>query len=144
MEFEKDNTPYYIVNPSKIATIKIGDKVYTHTAYIHNNKVHTTYFILNKDGEVQLLEKEKVFFKQAEKSKGYIVAKHPRFEVVSSTLYVKFGDKPAQLIKRRRDLAKLFPSHQEELSKFIKKNKISTKDPKDLSKVIDYYNNLAN
>lgn len=143
MEFERDKKAYYIVETGEILTVKFDDKTYVYETYSKHNKIKSSFFLLHTTGKVQLLEKQKVDFKYAEKEAAYKEAKPARFKESPSNFYVKFEGKPAMEIKRRKDIAKLFPSHKEEIAKYVKKKRVSIRDVAELKDVIAYYSELC-
>jgi hypothetical protein len=46
------------------------------------------------------------------------------------------------LITKKKDLEEAFPDHKDEISGFIKKNKVKPNKPELLKELVQYYNSL--
>ena len=57
-------------------------------------------------------------------------------------IYIMNADGKIERIKSVKKLIKYLGSHQEELSRFAKKEKISANDPKELAKLLEYFQDL--
>ncbi|PVX49916.1 hypothetical protein C7377_1555 [Balneicella halophila] len=143
IEFVKDKKVYQVPNPENISRVNFNGKTYVYAPYEYKNELKNTFFLLHNAGEAQLLEKEQVEFKEAEKPDVFKEAKPARFAKKNSDLYLKVGENSAREIKNKKGFLKLFPSHQEEIEKFVKQKKISTKDTDDLIEAIQYFNSIS-
>lgn len=143
MEFEKDKVPYEIIGAEHINKIKLNNETYVYLSSNRNGKIKSFFYVQHNEGSVQLLEKKNVTFKPAEKTKGYVEAKPPRFIEAPSVYYLKFGDQPAVEINKRKHIARLFPTHKSELAKYVKKKRVGIRDAKELLSLINYYQELC-
>jgi len=56
--------------------------------------------------------------------------------------FIGVQEKIPMKIKNDKDFIKLLPQHQDEISLYIKKNKLKFRKQEDLVKVVEYYNSL--
>jgi hypothetical protein len=65
-----------------------------------------------------------------------------RFVKRPNEYYIRIGKEPAMLIAKRKDLEEVFPDHKDEISDFIKKNKVKPNDPELLKELVQFYNSF--
>lgn len=112
-----------------------------------NNKVYKTSIYTNKEGVskrgflVVLAETDSMAFLKEEviilydkiiATTGYDRDKPAEYKRAKDIYYYRLGDNISLLPQSRKNFLQLFPEHATELKTFIKKNKISLKEDKDL------------
>lgn len=144
IEFSNEGAIFYISDPNQIKNVKIGNFTYVYTIYYDGSKIKKSHFLLHHKVENnKLLKKERIEFENAENPIAFQNAKPARYKKMPNIFYLKFGAKPAVEVKRRKHIAKLFPSYQTEIEKYVKKNKVSPKSVKDLVNLLDYYSKIS-
>ena len=91
-----------------------------------------------------LLKKQQVKLTGGEKPKNtYDEYKAPAFKRAKDKLYLSLDNTNAMKVPTsKKKFYKLFTSNSKEIKDFIKKNKLSIKDEKDILKVLNYYRTL--
>ncbi|HTE32225.1 MAG TPA: hypothetical protein VK666_17715 [Chryseolinea sp.] len=111
-------------------------------SYDAKGKTANGFFLLLDSGKVSLLEKKIVKFKAAEAPKAIETeGKPPRYEKSKDEFMYRLGTGPITEVSSVKKLIESLPDHQEEVSKFASKEKIS-KNEEELTKLVKYYNSL--
>ncbi len=150
MEVENEKKGVYAINKNilKLSVTFLKDnKTYHVFNYLNESGTSVNgYFILlsNINSKVKILLKEsKIFKKRQEARSSYQDAKPASFKKEQDKYFIKIGDDNALLIpKNKKDVAKLFPKFESQISAFIKKNKIKTSSEEDLIKLALYVSDL--
>ncbi len=138
IEFKLQNDSVYAIsNPEIIRQIEIAGETffYYRTAY---NKAG--YFSLKHAGDVQLLSKYNIGFKDAVPAGAYAQSTPPTFQSKANTFFIKIKDEAPVSIAKKNDLKKIFGKQSNEILSFIKKEKLNIREEEDLIKLIEYIN----
>lgn len=141
MEFQKGNIAYALSNSDEIVSLEIGKDKYIYCSFENKLGEKKGYFLVAEDGQSKLLKMEQVEFIEEQKPGAYSEAKPAYFRKTPELVYIKIKEKPANIVKRKKDLLKIFAG-EEKVIDFIKKNKISARNIEDLKKLIIYYNSI--
>lgn len=141
MEFQKGNTAYAITNSEEIMSVEIGNQNYIYCSYQSKWQEDKMYFLVVENGQSKLLKMEQVEFVPEQKPGAYSEAKPAYFRKTPKLIYIKLKEKPASIVKRKKDLLKIFAGEKKAID-FIKNNKISARNIEDLKKLIIYYNSI--
>lgn len=150
MEVKNENEAVSTINKS-ISNISV--------TFLQNNKTYQVFKYLNEDGssdngyftllsnintKVKLLLKESKVYKEGQAAKsGYEQAVRPSFKKAKDKYFIKVGgDYAIELPKSKKDVAKLFPKFESQISSFIKKNKIKTSSKEDLLELTKFISEL--
>ena len=145
MQFMAKGIVYVIAFPEDIEYIEIEYVKFIYTPYLltpSGTNPKESYFIVLMDDDNKLLAKKEVLLLDAEPAKPYIDAKPAQFTQKKDSYYIKKNDLPAVKISSRKSLIGILEDKETEVLRFIKKEKISHKNPEDLKKLIEYYNSL--
>ncbi len=145
MQYIAKENIYAVAFPKDIEFIEIEDLKFIYTPYIlalSGSDLKESYFVVLMNGNCKLLAKKEVLLQDAEAEKPYIPAKPARFIQKKDNYYIKKNDLPAVKISSRKSLIEILEDKKTEVLPFIKKEKISHKNPEDLKKLIEYYNSL--
>ena len=142
IEFKADDIIHWIAEPQDIVYVKIDESVfiYIHTGEKKNKK--GSYYELLVEGINQLLYKRNITFLEAQDAKPYIDAKPAQFIEVNDSYFLQINNGLPQSITNIKSIIKALPKKSSDISKYIKKEKISTKKKDDLIKLVKYYNSL--
>jgi len=88
------------------------------------------------------LTKMKTEFYTKKVSRGYSESKLARFELIDDKHYIMKSKQEILKITSTKKLIAILGNHTSELSKFAKKNKISSGDPEELAEFLDYFHGL--
>lgn len=141
MEYMSGSTVYAISNPEIFKEIEMGNQTFVYY-YNRENPKKSSYYELLVDGESLLLLRRETYYREAVPTKAMEDAKPPRFFSRPDEYYVVDINKSLIQIKNKKSFAKIYTDKKSEISKFIKKEKISPKKQKDLIQLVKYYNTL--
>lgn len=142
MEFVRENNLYYLVK-------EVGRKVYfedtksTYKILKHSDKLK--YFKVILQGNLTLLARHKVrHFEARPAESNYDKPRPERYKRLKDELYLAIDQKVVTKLSgiKRKDFLQFFGSRSEEISSFMKKNKLSHKKVEDLTKVLGYFNSF--
>jgi hypothetical protein len=138
---QKDVT--YILDPlPSVKKVTVADKNFVVDDYTVKGKTRKGYYILLDSGKMTMLAKKKVLFHPAQPPKALESDGKPaKYEKASDDFAYKLNGGPVIEISSVKKMLDGFPDHQEELKKFVSKEKIS-KNETDLAKLSKYYNQL--
>lgn len=140
MEFIKNNETYYLKkDDGRIVNFINND---TKFIILKEGKDLGYYKILS-DGEVQLLVKQSVDFKDAVPAKSsYQPAKKADFIRNDDVYHIRYSSngRMVEVPTSKRKFYDLFSSMYSDVKGFVKSNKLDIKDEKDLLKVVAYFN----
>jgi hypothetical protein len=140
-EFKNNNTILNFANPEKIDSIVTGAEIFIYVRKNKYNKVQGFAKVWNEQYP-SVLTKMKVEFFNKEKPQAFAEAKPDRFERSMDRHYLIKSKDEIEIIKSVKKLIISLEKHTSELSDFAKKEKISSGDPEELAKLLDYYNGL--
>lgn len=142
IEFKVDEDVYWIANPELVEYLKIDDHVFMFFDKDLVDSKKGFYYEILVMGECKLLKRKGVNLKPAEQAKPYVDAKPATFVDRQSQFYIQIGIAHPQKISNKKNLLELLSDKESEISKFIKKNKISASNENELIDLVDYYNSL--
>jgi len=145
MQFIAKGIVYVIAFPEDIEYIEIEDVKFIYSPYLltpSGTNPKESYFIVMMDGDNKLLAKKEVLLLDAVPAKPYTDPKPAQFSKKNDSYYIKKKNLPAVKISNRKSLMGILEDKEAEVLSFIKKEKISHKNPEDLKKLIEYYNSL--
>lgn len=142
IEFKVNDIVYWIAEPQKIKYIKIEKStfIYFHSDEKKNKK--GSFYELLVEGKCQLLLKRNTVFLKAEAAKPYQDPKPAQFKVGNDTYLLLIDNGLPQLITNKKSIINALSEKSSDISKYIKKQKISIKEKGDLIKLVKYYNSL--
>jgi len=132
-----------MVAPEIIEKVDFGSFTMVYVPYSDVKKMRRGFFKVLEDGNASLYARSELTFKEATKPAAYKDAEPPKFVSKPNTYYIRVGMEQAIKVGNKKDVVKIFPEHQTEITSFIKKNKIKTNNPESLKKLIQYYNSLV-
>jgi hypothetical protein len=146
LEFKKNDKVFALV-PQENTTIKIlsSSKVYTYLNYNSENASKKGFLgveTFNKN--INFYTKEViVYVPYADALNAYSEPIPSHFKKGEKLYFIGLLDKSiVEMPKKNKDLLKLFPIYEKEISAFIKTNKISLNDEKELLLLVNYLDSL--
>lgn len=123
-------------------------KTYQVFGYLDKNENENFgYFVdlSNTNSDIKLLKKENVtFIKEKFAVTSYDSSQPARYKRGNDEYYIKINDNNAvELPTNKKDIAKLFPEHENEILDFIKKERIKVKREDDAKSLINFINQLS-
>jgi hypothetical protein len=146
MHMKDKNAVYGLIHPEKVAKIIIDSVKFVYEEFANKGneitKSNGGFFILRVDGKCSLLVRKNIRIQYPELPKPYQPAKPARFINTADTYYLKTHDKNAIKISGRNVLLSVLSDRKNEISRFIRENRLKLKDEEDLFRLISYYNKL--
>lgn len=143
MEYKTpENKIQAIASPDIVEAAEFGNYKIVYVPYSNAKKVRKGFFMVEAEGEAMLLRRFSVTYKEAEEPAPYKDAIPPRFLKKPDTFYIKVGTEEAKKVNNKKELIEILSNHKNEISSFIKKNKIKTNKPELLKQLLEYYNSL--
>ena len=137
MEIQVEGVTYLLKPDPRITKIQIGEQTFVPEGF--NPLKKTVYLELVENGKLTLLARKTVNYRKKIEISG-VPAKYSR---QPDQYYYKFDKQPVAKITSVKDIIENSPERKEELSQFVKAEKISSKDRHDLVKLVTYYNSQA-
>jgi hypothetical protein len=128
--------------PETVEMIQFGDFMFEYIPYTNAKKIKRGFFVVEEKGNATLYSKPQVIFEDAKEPAAYKDAVPARFIKRPDEYYIRVGKESAILITKKKDLEEAFPDHKDEISGFIKKNKVKPNKPELLKELVQYYNSL--
>jgi hypothetical protein len=146
LEFKKNDKVYALV-PQNYAIIKIPyiNKVYSYLNYNSENTFKKGFLgVETSNKNINFYTKEViVYIPYADASNAYSEPIPSHFKKGEKLYFIGLSDKSVvEMPKKNKDLLKLFPNYEKEITAFIKTNKISLNDEKELSLLVNYLDSL--
>lgn len=140
----KQNGVALVLDPAPtIKRVQLGEESFVVEKYEADGKMKTGYFEMIDSGKVSLYAKKEVRYIPPRKGAAMDGKDLPaEFRRTPDTFYLKVGDGKLEEIRNIKSMIALFPDKQDELSKFVKKEKISTRNEDELRQLMKYYNEL--
>ncbi|HKJ77880.1 MAG TPA: hypothetical protein VKA10_00040 [Prolixibacteraceae bacterium] len=131
-----------IAVPESIEKIEFNNIEMVYSPYTNAKKIKRGYFIVMEEGEASLYQKPHIIFEQAKEAAPYKDPEPPKFVKKTDYYYIKVGNSEAKNIASKKDLVAVFPDHQKQVEKFVKKNKVKPNKPERMVKLVKFYNQL--
>ena len=142
----KQNGRSFVIDPAtNIKKINLGNETFVVDKLDENGKIKYGFLTLLDSGKVTLLSKKSIAYAEAKLTKamdGTEVNAPAKFSKLPDTYYYKIGNGELQKFKNIKKMIESFPDKQDELTKYVKKEKISSRDEAELIKFVRYYNSL--
>ena len=138
-EYIKNDTVYSLGNFDLLDKIVFENKIFIYIVPDPDESV--SGFVIKRNTDLPAII-TKMDMRLYAKEKSVFGYKPKRFEREEDRHYIMNADGKIERIKSVKELIKYLSSHQEELSKFAKEEKISANDPKKLAKLLDFFQDL--
>jgi len=126
-------------DPGDVKVITINDRNFIYAP--DNATGKKTYYEVLLTGEVSLLCHMNVIFEQPQSAGPYQSARPPRFIQKPDRFYLMTGENITP-VKKISKMLTVFPDHQDELTQYIKNEKINMREAEDVLRVVRYYKSL--
>jgi hypothetical protein len=139
----KDKERIYALKPDTLFNmIIIPEDTFIVSLHEKDKGIKPGFFKLLANGKAALLVKMEVEFKEAQSATTHKMAMPAKFLKKPDKYYVKKqGELPIN-VKNVKKLIEQLGNHQDELTTYAKKEKLSGKKEKELKQLIYYYNSL--
>lgn len=141
LEFETDQGIYLLKNPERISHIFLGKSEYVYFESASPAKESSGFFKLIAGDDCLLLLKHRVTYIPSVAAGAYEPATEAELRKEPDAYYLAMkGDTPIKLKRKKKFIMKLIPSRGEEISRYMKEEKISLHKNNDLIELVDYIN----
>lgn len=142
MEYKQpEKERIYALKPDTLFNmIIILEDTFVVSKYKRENEIARGYFKSHAQGEIALLVKLEIEFREAQKETTHEMAMAARFMKKPDQYYIKLPGGPAHRIKNTKTLIADLGSHDSELTNYAKEHKLSGKKEEDLLELITYFN----
>jgi hypothetical protein len=145
IEYQQNGNAFVIDPTTQIKKINMGDHTFIVDKFEDKGKTKYGFLTLLDSGKVMLLSKKMIKYSDARVGRdqeGTEVKYPAKFSKAPDTYYYKIENGELQKVGNIKEMIATFPDKQEELTKFVKKEKISPRKEKDLLQLVRYYNSL--
>jgi hypothetical protein len=143
MEYQQNGQALVLDPTTTIKRVSLGTETFVVEKYDADGKVVPGYFALLDTGKIALYSKKGVKFVPARKGAAMDGSDQPaEFRRTPDTFYFKIGDGNLQEIRNMKSFVAALPDKQDEMTQYIKKEKISARNEQEIRQLIKYYNEL--
>jgi len=136
-----DADTFAFAKPGELNWVMIGDNKFIFSSYLRNDlEVANTWFEVLCEGECDLLLRHYIKYRIEDGDDDPSNDQMYRLEAYYSRKNDESGER---LNPSKKDIPLVLLDHQEELSAYLKENKLNLKDQEDLVKLFAYYNSLG-
>jgi len=140
-EYMEKNIVMAFSDPSHIDKVVIGDEVFIYLDKATGNQV-SGYVKKRNDKLPCLLTKMETEFLNKEDPKPFEDPKPDRFHRTLDKNFIMMSDSEIEKVTTVKKLIKLLGNHSSELTSFAKNEKISSGDPEELVRLLEYFHSL--
>ena len=147
METPRPNGTIGALKKTSFFTLKLNGSTYKVFDYINKDqKLSNGYFALIIDNDsISLLRRDVKVFQEGKPAKTTFHPPTPAKFLDETAYYLKFPDRPAlEVPSKKKDFISLFKNNQNDISAFIKQNRLKTNNQADLEKIVEFYLTLTN
>lgn len=135
-----DNKVMAMATPEIIERVTFGEYEMVYIPFFSAKKTKRGYFKVVVNGNISLLARPQILYQKPEEPGAYKEAKPAKFISKPDKYYLRNGMDEAVKIDKKSEVIDFFPAHNDDVSAFIKKNKIKTNKEAGLKKLVEYYN----
>lgn len=129
--------------PEIVEKAVFGDYTLSYIPYtITQKKIKKGFFKLIEEGAVSLYAKPDIVYQKPKEAAAYADAEPAKFLKRGDMYFLRIEKDAAVKFDSKKELLALFPEHKEELTTFIKKNKVKVNKVESLKKLVNFYNSL--
>lgn len=141
MEFKQKNTVMAIADPGRIDKIIMNEYVFIYIKEQKKSKVKGFVRMWNEDYPTIVTKMETDFLKK-EPAKAYVDPKPERFERAHDKHFIMKASSEIEKISSVKKLIVAIGAHEDELSAYAKKEKVSSGNVEELVGLVNYYHSI--
>ncbi|MDP4224719.1 MAG: hypothetical protein Q8868_15535 [Bacteroidota bacterium] len=146
IQFRYNEGIFALLNQESVSFVLIDTLRFIYTSYLKStgddNSRANTWFLLKKDGKLKFLVMMNLKIQRGESARAYQPPTNTRFVALPDSYYIGPEGKSAIRIESKNDVLSLLADKNAAVMQFMKTNKLGVKKPKDLAKIVNYYNSL--
>ncbi len=141
MQFIEGGDTLALGKPDEIEYIRMDGHLFVYTNFICNNEHRSGYFELLKEGNCRLLKRWSALYHEVDSDQGSSTMDNCFYR--DCQYFLQFFMNPAsQVLDKKKDFVKSFANNGDNIKEFMKKGNLKPRNEEDLTRIIDYYNNL--
>lgn len=141
LEFRTNNNQVMaMATPEIIERVTFGEYELVYIPFASQKKMKRGYFKVVVKGDISFYARPQILYQQPKEPAAYVDAKPAKFASKPDTYYLRDGKNEAIKVDKKSEVINFFPSHNDEIATYIKKNKIKANKEDGLKKVVEYYN----
>jgi hypothetical protein len=143
IEYQQNGRALVLDPSATIKKVHLPNTTFVVEKYMLNDKPKLGYFALLDSGKVSLYSKKTIDYLPPKKGGALDGSDQPgEFKKVRDVFYYKIGNNGLEEVKNIKSMIAGFPDKQEELTRYAKKEKISTRKEEEMVQFVKYYNSL--
>jgi len=148
VEFKDSNDENKYLVPNKGVQLITSDKknIYIYEDYSTEKEGNKTGYLnlISENGQVKIYSRTKIYLKaETQSTNGYQTAKPAGYKKAETEYYIKVKEQPIVFLpSNKKELYKLFPGKEKEVTEYIKSNKISLDKEEDLKSLGSFLNTI--
>jgi len=142
MEIERKGTYYVIPRQKEFAAFLLEEQLFRYLTFKDDGKLQTGNLEVLVEGKCSLYRRYCISLKEAQAPKPYQDPKPASFKNTSPEFFLNFGIDHAVKVTSTKEFISALPTQKDEVSLYIKKNKLKLRKQEDLEKVVEFYNSL--
>jgi hypothetical protein len=143
LEYQQNGQRLVLDANAAIKKVDCGESTIVVEKYKFRGKPKTGYLTVLDTGKATLYVKHTVIFIEAKKGGNLDGTDQPaQFKRSPDTYYYRVGDGPLTEVDNMKSVIASFPDKQDELAKYVKKEKITHRKEEQLRQFFKYYNTL--
>ncbi|MBN1387077.1 MAG: hypothetical protein JW965_01435 [Bacteroidales bacterium] len=142
IQFINEGNRYVLAYPQRITKIELNGNVLKYIDYKIDAGIDYGYFIELVEGYSSLYLRKSKTLTDPVSTRPYQQARPARFIDHKDYYYIKIGENPAQRVRNKKELIKLFGDEATKAETYIKNERINVKNEYDLVKLVTQMNEL--
>ena len=143
IEFKQNNQLLILDPQPRIRKVELDGHTFVVGDYELKGQPKQGYFLLLDSGQVTLMSKKVVSYREQQAPKGLDSGPTPaKYSNAPDVFYFKIGNGALMKVDNIKKMIAGFPDKQTELTEFAKKEKTSPKKEDELVKLVKYYNSF--
>jgi hypothetical protein len=143
IEYQQNNQAYILDPDVRIKEVKFNDFVLVVGQYASRGKVRLGYFTVLDSGNVTLLAKHVVMYKEYQQAQALQSSSTPpKYTRAADQFYIKVGSRHPEKVDNIKSMIASFPDKQDLLLDYAKEEKISVRKEDELRRLMAYYYSL--
>jgi hypothetical protein len=143
IEYKANGRPLVLDPDPAIKRVVVGNTTFVPMTFTEKGKSKVGYFALLTNGDLSLYVRRAVVFLPAKTGGALDGSDQPaQFKRAIDSYYFQVGSDALQEMNNIKSLISQLPSHQDEMARYAKKEKISPRKENEVIQLVQHYNNL--
>ena len=138
---DAEGVKYIDPRTTLIDTVWLNGDIFLYVSFESGKNIKMTYMKLVRGEGTRVLLNHRIVLSQAEPAKGYQDARPARFSKGEDLVYIQPLGSHAMEFKGKKSIEELFPEYHQQLSAYVKSEKLKLKKLEDILKLVTYYDN---